>query len=98
MKIFVLSGLLAGALAVMLTGPALADANTDKVIAKMAEGDVASICKGGRPTISSSATSATMALAQTGQISGDFYAIGQAAGNQFFKAKCRRKPAPKRGK
>ena len=69
-------------------GPVYADENTDKVVAKMAEGDVSAICQGGRETITAASSQATRALAQSGQISGDFKAIGQAAGGQFYKEKC----------
>lgn len=67
---------------------AQADNNTDKVVAKMAEGNVSSICSGGRETITAASKKATRALAQAGQISGDFQAIGKKAGSQFYQTKC----------
>jgi len=67
---------------------AKADANVDKVVAKMAEGDIAAICQGGRAAIAAAAQLATTALAQAGKISGDFAAIGAAAGLAFYEAKC----------
>jgi hypothetical protein len=60
----------------------------DMVVAKMAEGDVSAICSGGRETISAASKTATTALAKAGKISGDFSAIGEAAGTAFYKAKC----------
>ena len=60
----------------------------DMVVARMAEGDVAAICSGGRDAISAASKAATTALANAGKISGDFSAIGQAAGTAFYKAKC----------
>jgi hypothetical protein len=60
----------------------------DMVVARMAEGDVAAICKGGRSAISAASKAATTALAKAGKISGDYSAIGQAAGTAFYKAKC----------
>jgi len=78
----------AAAVFVLMAAPVHADENTDKVVAKMAEGDVSAICQGGRETITAASSEATRALAQSGQIRGDFKAIGQAAGGQFYKEKC----------
>ncbi|MEH6496112.1 MAG: hypothetical protein V7740_10250 [Pseudomonas marincola] len=72
----------------MMMGSALADGNTDKVVAKMAEGNVSEICQGGRATITTASKNATRALAKAGEISGDFPTIGKAAGAQFYKEKC----------
>jgi len=72
----------------VMMGSAFADSNTDKVVAKMAEGNVSEICQGGRATITTASSNATRSLAQSGQISGDFPAIGKAAGAQFYKEKC----------
>jgi hypothetical protein len=58
------------------------------VVAKMAEGDVGGICKGGRETITAAATKATKTLATAGQISGDFNAIGKESGSAFYDSKC----------
>ena len=69
-------------------GASQASENTDKVVAKMAKGDVTAICQGGRPTIKAASTEATTSLAQAGKISGDFKAIGAAAGTQFYNTKC----------
>ncbi len=88
MRNVITSILASAAVLFLMAGPVHADENTDKVVAKMAEGDVSSICKGGRATIASASSEATTALAQAGEISGDFQAIGQAAGGQFFKEKC----------
>jgi len=65
-----------------------ANATTDMVVAKMSEGDISSICQGGRATITEAAVKAVTALAQAGKISGDFKAIGKEAGSAFYKAKC----------
>ncbi len=67
---------------------AKADENTDKVVAKMAQGDVKTICEGGYETIVDAATKATIALAQTGMIKGDFLKIGNEAGQQFYEEQC----------
>ena len=67
---------------------AKADENTDKVVAKMAQGDVKTICEGGYETIVDAATKATIALAQTGTIKGDFLEIGNEAGQQFYEEQC----------
>jgi len=67
---------------------AKADENTDKVVAKMAQGDVKTICEGGYETIVDAATKATIALAQTGTIKGDFLKIGNEAGQQFYEEQC----------
>jgi hypothetical protein len=61
---------------------------SDMVVAKMSEGNVAEICKGGRSTITEASKAATTTLAKAGTISGDFDAIGKAAGSAFYKAKC----------
>jgi len=66
----------------------MANSASDMVVAKMAEGDVAAICSGGRATISAAATKAVTELAKAGKISGDFKAIGGEAGTAFYKAKC----------
>lgn len=76
------------AVLVLMAAPVYADENTDKVVSKMAEGDVSAICQGGREAITAASSQATRALAQSGQISGDFKAIGQAAGKQFYEEKC----------
>ncbi|MBT3701454.1 MAG: hypothetical protein HOE62_05170 [Alphaproteobacteria bacterium] len=83
--------MITGALGCLLTlgaVPALADDATDMVVDKMSEGDVSAICQGGRSTISAAAKAAVTALATAGQISGDYQAIGQAAGSAFYQAKC----------
>ncbi|MBT3369880.1 MAG: hypothetical protein HOA08_23840 [Rhodospirillaceae bacterium] len=60
----------------------------DMVVAEMAEGDVSSICQGGAASIAEAAREAVTALAQEGEISGDFEAIGKEAGMAFYKSKC----------
>jgi hypothetical protein len=83
--------MVAGALGCMLAlgaAPALADDATDMVVDKMSEGDVSAICQGGRPTITAAAKAAVTALATVGKISGDYQAIGKAAGSAFYQAKC----------
>ena len=79
----------AAAVLFLLAGPVHADENTDKVVSKMADGDVAAICKGGRAAISEASSEATTELATEGELDGDYQAIGQAAGKQFFKEKCK---------
>jgi len=69
-------------------GSAQADGNADKVVAKMAEGDVSAICSGGREAITAASKKATTSLAQAGEISGNFSEIGKKAGMQFYKTKC----------
>lgn len=88
---YLLKSASASILAALLILPfgAKADENTDKVVAKMAEGDVSAICQGGRETIAASSAAATRALAQAGQINGDYAAIGAAAGKQFYSEKCK---------
>jgi len=76
------------AMNVVLLPLAKADENTDKVVAKMAQGDVKTICEGGYETIVDAATKATIALAQTGTIKGEFLKIGSEAGQQFDEEKC----------
>lgn len=76
------------AVLVLMAVPVHADANTDKVVAKMAQGNVSTICQGGREAITAASSKATRSLAKSGKISGDFKAIGQAAGGQFYKEKC----------
>jgi preprotein translocase subunit YajC len=76
------------AMNVVLLPLAKADENTDKVVAKMAQGDVKTICEGGYETIVDAATKATIALAQTGTIKGDFLKIGNEAGQQFYEEQC----------
>lgn len=88
MQKIIISTLSIAATLILMTAPVNADDNTDKVVAKMAESDVSSTCKGGREAITSAATAATKTLAKTGKISGDFGAIGKAAGSQFYKEKC----------
>lgn len=76
------------AIALLGVGPARADETVDMVVLKMAEGDVVAICGGGFGTITAAATLAITSLAQTGKLSGDFAAIGQAAGETFYGKHC----------
>lgn len=63
-------------------------ADADKVLAEMTKGDVAEICQGGPKAIKKAAKSATFMLARSGEISGDFGAVGNAAGRRFYRTKC----------
>ena len=85
---FFISSISTVAVFILMAAPVHADANTDKVVAKMAEGNVSTICQGGRDAITAASSQATRALAKSGKISGNFKAIGQAAGGQFYKEKC----------
>ena len=76
------------AVTVLAAGPVRADEKVDMVVLKMAEGDIATICGGGIGAITEAATTAITSLAQAGRISGDFAAIGQAAGAAFFGKHC----------
>ena len=86
-KQVVVAGALGSALAFTAV-PASAEEAVDKVVDKMSEGDVSAICQGGRSTITEAAKAAVVALASAGKISGDYQAIGKAAGSAFYKAKC----------
>ena len=57
-------------------------ASVDKVVAAVyaANPDKKALCASGRPGITKASGDATASLAKSGQIKGDFAAIGQAAG------------------
>jgi hypothetical protein len=61
---------------------------TTMVVKKMAEGNVAAICKGGRDQIARAAREAVTELAQNSMVSGDYEAIGKAAGAEFQNKQC----------
>jgi len=87
MKKLIFAIALAGA-TVLGTQQAHANEAVDMVVDKMAEGSVSTICGGGRESISAAAKAAVTALAQAGQISGDFASIGQQAGKAFYETHC----------
>ena len=88
MKNILTKSLATGAVLLLTVGNANADANTDKVVAEMAKGNVSKICKGGKGAITAASTKATTSLAKSGKIKGHFKAIGGKAGTAFYKAKC----------